>query len=125
MRDTRGGATAKLNGTSTAQTELNVRLNPIREAHELPGPLCKPSFARLSKNKPIRLGTKVSTPVFARHILALFGIFVVFYPRRGQEEINTASYADNVIASVRTCYEAVGLEPRRRAVRLADRLSAS
>ena len=38
-------------------------------------------------------------------ILALFAIFVVFYPRT-QQEMNTAEYANGVTANVRTCYEA-------------------
>lgn len=38
-------------------------------------------------------------------ILALFAIFVVFYPRI-QQDMNTAEYANGVIANVRTCYEA-------------------
>jgi hypothetical protein len=39
-------------------------------------------------------------------ILGAFAVFVVFYPRKGREPLNTAKYAENVIAGVRSCCEA-------------------
>jgi len=54
--------TARLNGTSTAITELNVRLNTIREAHELPGPLMQALFrATLAEHAEPARGESIYT----------------------------------------------------------------
>jgi hypothetical protein len=38
--------------------------------------------------------------------LGALAAYIVFYPRKGADKVNTASHAENVIASVRTCCEA-------------------